>query len=258
VILDTMSPIAIATIVFVCVFAGALLGMFLRTVLPEHHLSDASKDVIKLVVGLIATLAALVLGLLVASAKSSFDTANNGFRESGARLIMLDRALAQYGPETKDLREVLRNTFAGRIDRLFAKEGSERDRLGSDQGTLAIEAFQQTLRALSPQNDAQREHRSRALELSQEVAQARWMQIEQEENTIPAAFLVVLVFWLAVMFASFGLFAPRNAVAIVVLCLGALSLAAAIFLIEELYDPIGGIITISSAPMYNAIGLLGH
>ena len=112
-----MSPIAIATIVFVCVFGGALLGIFLRTVLPEHHLNDASKDVVKLVAGLIATLAALVLGLLVASAKNSFDTTNEGFRQSAARVIMLDRALAQYGPETKDVREMLRRGFAARVDR---------------------------------------------------------------------------------------------------------------------------------------------
>ena len=151
-----MSPIAIATIVFVCVFGGALLGMFLRTVLPEHHLNEASKDVVKLVVGLIATLAALVLGLLVASAKNSFDMANDGFRQSAARIIMLDRGLAQYGPETNDVREMLRKAFAARVDRLFSKDPAERDKLDSTKGTMVIEGFQQRLRALSPQNDLQR------------------------------------------------------------------------------------------------------
>jgi hypothetical protein len=232
--------------------------MFLRTALPEHHLTDASKDTIKLVVGLIGTLAALVLGLLVASAKNSFDTTNEGFRQSAARVIMLDRALAQYGPETKEVREMLRKGFAARVNGLFAKDPAERDKLNSTQGTVAMEAFQQRLRVLSPQNDDQRRLQSRALELSDAVTQARWMQIEEENNTIPAPFLAVLVFWLAVMFVSFGLFAPRNAIAITMLCVGALSLAGAIFLIEELYDPIGGVITISSAPMYKALGVLGQ
>jgi len=253
-----MNPVAIAAIVFVCVFGGALFGMFLRTALPEHHLTDASKDVVKLVAGLIATLAALVLGLLVASAKNSFDTTNEGFRQSAARVIMLDRALAQYGPETKDVREMLRKGFATRVEGLFAKNPAERAKLNSTQGTSAMEVFQQRLRSLSPQNDVQRGLQSRALELSDAVTQARWMQIEEENNTIPAPFLAVLVFWLAVMFVSFGLFAPRNATAITVLCLGALSLAGAIFLIEELYDPLGGVITISSAPMQKALDVLGQ
>jgi len=247
----------LALVVLVCVFGGALLGMFLSTVLPEHHLSEASKDVVKLVTGLIATLAALVLGLLVASAKNAFDTTNEGFRQSAARIILLDRTLAQYGPETKDVRELLRNGFAARIDQLFPKDRSQHAPLGAAQGTAAIEGFAQRLRTLSPQTDAQRALQSRALEIIDSVAQARWLGIEEEENTIPTPFLVVLVLWLTVMFASFGLFAPRNAIALAVLFLGALSLSGAIFLIEELNNPLGGIIAISRAPMDRALGYIG-
>jgi len=253
-----MSPIAIAIIVFVCVFGGALFGMFLRTVLSEHHLSDASKDIVKLVTGMIATLAALVLGLLVASAKTSFDSANEGFRQSAARIILLDRTLSQYGPETKELRDQLRKSATARIEQLFPKDGSQHAKLSAPQGTSAVERMQERIRALVPQNDTQRAMQSRALDLSDAVAQARWMAIEEEDNTIPTPFLVVLVFWLAAMFASFGLFAPRNTVAVVVLFIGAVSLAAAIFLIEELYDPLSGVIVVSSAPMYKALGLLGQ
>jgi hypothetical protein len=251
-------PIAISIVVLACVFGGALLGMFLRTVLPEHHLSEPSKDVVKLVTGLVATLAALVLGLLIASAKNSFDATNEGFRESAARVVQLDRTLAQYGPETKDIRELLRKSFSARIEQLFPKEGSRGVTLNSPQATAAIEGFQQRLRALTPQNDTQRSLQSRALDLSEAVAQARWMGIEHEDNTIPASFLVVLVFWLAAMFTGFGLFAPRNAIAVVVLFLGAVSLSAAIFLVEELNHPLGGIITISRVPMDTALGFLGQ
>ena len=253
-----MSSAAIAFVVLACVFGGALLGMFLSTVLPEHHLSEASKDVVKLVTGLIATLAALVLGLLVASAKTSFDMANEGFRQSAAKIITLDRTLAQYGPETKDVRELLRKGFAARIDQLFPKDRSQHSALGAAQGTAAIEGFAQKVHALSPQTDAQRALQSRALEIIDSVAQARWMQIEEEENTTPTPFLVVLIFWLTVMFASFGLFAPRNTIAVVVLFLGAVSLSGAIFLIEELNNPLGGFITISRAPMDKALGYIGR
>ena len=253
-----MNSIAIGLIVFVCTFGGALLGMFLRTVLSEHHLNDASKDVVKLVMGLIATLAALVLGLLVASSKNSFDTVNEGFRESAAKIILLDRALAQYGPETKEVRDLLKAGFTARVEQFFTKGQSGNSTLNSTQATATMEGFQQRLRALSPQNDTQRALQSRALELSDAVTQARWLGIAHEENSIPTPFMVVLVFWLAVMFTSFGLFAPRNAIAITVLFLGAVSLAGAIFLIEELNNPLEGIITISRAPMDRALGFLGR
>lgn len=253
-----MSPIAIASIVFVCVFGGALLGMGLRPVLPEHHVNDASKDIIKLVTGMIATLAALVLGLLVASAKTSFDSANEGLRQSAAKVILLDRALAQYGSETKEVRELLRMGVTVRVEQLFPKGGSQHSVLSALQGTSLSEGMQQRIRALAPQSDTQRAMQSRALDLVDALAQARWIAVAEEDNTIPTPFVVVLVFWLSAMFTSFGLFAPRNAIAIVVLFMGAVSLAAAIFLIEELYDPLGGIMVISSAPMYKALGLLGQ
>lgn len=182
-----MAPIAIALIVFACVFGGALLGMFLRTVLPEHHLGEDSKDVVNVVTGLIATLSALVLGLLIASAKSSFDTINDGFRQSAAKVILLDRVLAQSGPETKDFRDLIRRGFAARIAVLFPEDKSQRGTLDSPQGTATVEGVENRLRALSPQNDAQRLLQSRALQISGEVAQARWLAIEQAENTMPTA-----------------------------------------------------------------------
>ena len=120
-----------------------------------------------------------------------------------------------------------------------------------------MEGFRQEWR-LAPQNDAQRSLQADALEIAEAVVQARWLAIEQEDNTIPTPFLVVLVFWLAAMFTSFGLFAPRNAIAIAVLFLGALSLSASVFLIEELNNPLDGFITISSAPMYKALARLGQ
>jgi hypothetical protein len=253
-----VSAIAIGLIVLVCVFGGALLGMLLRTILPEHHLNDATKDVVKLVTGLIATLAALVLGLLIASAKNSFDTVNDGFRASAAKIVILERALAQYGPETKELRALLKSSFAARMEQFFPKEQSRTSTLVSTAATATMEGFQERIRALTPQNDTQRSLQGRALDLSDAVAQARWLGIEHEENAIPTPFQVVLVFWLALMFASFGLFAQRNAVAFVALFLGAVSLSAAIFLIEELNDPLQGYIAISRAPMERALGLLGQ
>jgi hypothetical protein len=113
-----VGSMGVGGIVFACTFGGALVGMLLRATLPVHHLSSDSKDVVKLGTGLIATLSALVLGLLIASAKSSFDAQRTGFQQLSANLVMLDRALARYGPETKDAREALRQLVASAIDRL--------------------------------------------------------------------------------------------------------------------------------------------
>src|SRR5262245_30499449 len=235
-----MSAIAIASIVFVCVFGGALLGLFLRDTLPEHHLSEQTKDVVKIVAGLIATLAALVLGLLVASAKSSYDAVNEGFRQSAIKVILLDRALAQYGPETRDIRETLRTGFTARIDELTTRDPAATRALKSSAATTSMEGLGQRIRALTPQNDAQRAMQSKALGILDGVSEARWVAIEHEDNTTPTPFLVVMVFWLTAMFLSFGLFSPHNTVAVVALFLGAASLSAAVFLIEELYTPLEG------------------
>jgi hypothetical protein len=253
-----MTAYALSVVVLVCVFGGALFGLYLRKVLPEHHLSADTKDVVKVVAGLIATLAALVLGLLVASAKSSFDTTNEGFRKSAARVIILDRALAQYGPETKGVRDVLKATFTARADQLSTRDRSASVALKSADATAATEELAHRIRTLAPKDDAQRALQSQALALANEISEARWISIENEDNSIPAPFLVIMVFWLSAMFASFGMFAPRNAVSVFVLFLGALSLAAAIFLIEELYTPLEGLITISRTPLETARAQLGR
>jgi hypothetical protein len=253
-----MSELVVASITFLCVFGGALLGLFLRGVLPEHQLSDAAKDVVKLVTGLVATLSALVLGLLIASAKNSFDAVNEGLRQAAARVIVLDRVLAQYGSETKAARELLRSGFAARVDRIFPEERSPQGTQTPTDGIAAVEEVQQRVRAFSPQSDAQRAVQLRAVQLAGEVAQAHWLAIEEADSTIPRPFLVVLVFWLAAMFAAFGLFAPRNATAIVALFVGALSISTSIFLIEELNNSLEGLIAAPSGPMRTALTQLGR
>src|SRR6516162_11552617 len=119
-----MSPLAVSGIVFACACGGAILGMMLRVLLPEHHLSAESKDLVRLGMGLIGTMTALVLGLLVASAKSSFDTQRNGVAQLSANVIMLDRLLAHYGTEAKDAREMLRASVADLIEKTWPEESS--------------------------------------------------------------------------------------------------------------------------------------
>ncbi len=254
-----MSPLAISLIAFGCIFGGMLLGMFLRGVLPEHHLSDESKDVVKLGAGMIATLAALVLGLLIASAKGSFDAMNSGLIQTGSKVILLDRVMAQYGPETKEVRDQLRRSVASAIEQIWSKERTGQTGMQGLDPRTGLEALQYKLQHLSPQNDAQRWLQSRALQVSADMAESRWLLTEQSgHSSLPMPFLVMLVSWLVIIFFSFGLLSPHNATVIVVLLICALSAAGSLYLIQELDRPYGGLITISSAPLRNALAYLGR
>jgi hypothetical protein len=247
-----VSALAISLIVFACVLAGAALGMVLREVLPKHHVSEESKDIIKLGTGLLATLAALVLGLLIASAKSSFDVKSDELKQSVARIILLDRSLRHYGPEANEVRDLARRLVTAKAE-LIWMEVDTTVGAGLGRGAAGIEEVQDKLRALAPTNDAQRWLQTRALQISSELALTRWLVIEQSGSSIPMPFLVVLVFWLAVIFASFGLFAPRHGTVYAVIFACALSISSAIFLIVELDQPFEGMLKISDWPIRDAV-----
>lgn len=247
-----MSSLTIAGIVFACIFGGALLGMLLRAVLPDRHLSAETKDVMKLGMGLIATMSALVLGLLVASAKGSFDAQKNGLAQLSGNLVFLDRLLAHYGPEAREAREQLRAAAADMLARTWPEEGSYSGSEGLYEGP-----FEQ-IQGLSPKNEAQRTLQAQALKVGADIAQSRWSLFAQRGSSIPTPFLVVMVSWLAILFVSFSLHARLNATVFATLLLSALTVSSAIFLILELDRPYEGIIQISSAPLRNALGQLGR
>lgn len=246
-----MSPIVVGGIVLACVFGGALLGMAIRAMLPEHHLNAESKDVIKLGMGLIATMSALVLALLTNSAKGSYDTQRNELTQAAANIILVDRVLAHYGPDTKEARDLLKTSVAGMIDRLWPDDPVANAKLSPT--TAGGELFFDKIQELKPQNDVQRSLQAEAIRMSIDIGQARLLLFEQSGRSIPMPFLVLLIFWVTVIFLSFGLFAPHNATVIATLFLCAFSVSGAIFLIMELDRPFGGMIQISSAPLRNAM-----
>lgn len=251
-----MIPIVTGAIVFACVFGGALLGILLRAALPEHHLNADSKDSVKLGIGLIATMAALVLGLLIASAKSSYDTQSQELVQLSANVVLLDRLMAHYGSETKQLRDLLRRGVLRVLDQIWPEDGSRATQL--DPTAAGVEVLYDKILELAPQNDVQRSIQAQAAKVAIDLGQTRWLLFEQRGSSISMAFLTVLVFWLTIIFLSFGLFAPRNATVIVVLFVCALSVSGAIFLILELDRPFEGLIQISSAPMRSALAHLGQ
>jgi len=250
-----MNAIAIRLFVFACVFGAALFGMFLRTVLPEQHLTADSKDTVRLGMGTIATMAALVLGLLVASAKNFYDTQSSDLTELSANVILLDRILACYGPETKEVRDLLRAAVAHQLDLIWHRDHQQ---LSEIEPTAGGGEILNKIQALSPKNDAQRAFQTQALSMALGLAKERWLMFEEQSNSISIPLLMVLVFWLAIVFASFGLFAPPNATVIATLLLCALAVSGAIFLAVEMYTPFKGLMQLSSAPLRNALAHLGH
>ena len=250
-----MSALATGGIVFVCVFGGAMLGLALRSVLPDHHRSSDSKDVVKLGMGLLATMAALVLSLLISSAKSSYDSQSNEVTQMAANVVLLDRVLAHYGPESKDVRDLLRQAVAGLLAQMGPAASGAPQLKPSPSG---LESVFEAIQALSPQNDAQRALRAEARQVTIDLGHTRSLLNAQSGRSIPVPFLVILVFWVTVIFASFGLFGTPNATVITALFVCALSVSGAIFLILELDQPFQGLITVSTAPLRGALATLGQ
>jgi hypothetical protein len=249
-------PFFTSAIVLACIIAGASLGVFLRKTLPDKHLSVATKDVVRLGTTLISTIAALVLGLLIASANAAYQNQSSQVQQLIANIVVLDGTLAQYGPEADRARNLLRSGVASLADRLWNENGSD-TKLGKPfEASASALSFYDEIQNLSPQNDKQRSIQNRAINIAQDLAKTRLLLFAQAGVTIPVPFLVVLVSWLAIIFASFSLFADNNASSLVAMGIFALSASAAIFLILELSQPFAGLMMIPSDPLRNLLGTL--
>jgi hypothetical protein len=250
-----MSPGVLSCVIFALTLGGIVLGALLRTTLPQHHLSKDSQDVVRLGVGLIATIAALVLGLLIAAAKGSFDTQSGQVKQITADMILLDLLLEKYGPEALPIRVEMRSVIGPLADRLW------HEKLADAAGPIAKDAKAEgvyvAIQALSPKNELQRSLQSRAAQISTDLAQIRLLLYAESDSAIPAPFIAILAFWLIIIFASFSLFAALNVTVFSFLSLFALSASCAIFLILELSQPFTGLLMIPSAPLRNALGPIG-
>lgn len=253
-----MNSIAVATVIFASAFGGALFGMFLQRALPKHYLEAETKDIIRLATGLIATMAALVLGLLVSSAKSSFDQESENFRQLALNVVLLDRTLDHYGDEAGPAREQLKRTVVQTIHTLWPDEPVKSAKLDDKSITTEGSALYDDLRKLTPQDEAQRSLKDQALQLATDLMRDRWRAMQPTEGSLPTIFLVVVAFWLAVLFTSFGLYSPRNKLAILALLICAASVGGAVLLIVDLDQPFDGLVKVSSAPFREALKKLGQ
>lgn len=249
-----MSSLAIGCIVFACTFGGAIIGMLLRRHLAEHHLNAETKDVVKFSIGIIGTMTALVLGLLVGSANASFNTQREGLAQLSADIVYLDRVLVHYGADADQSREVLRRSVADMIERIWPHENSEKGSTGGTSDTSGrYDAVFDQVQALAPKTDAQRALQGAAIDIIKDIARTRWSLFAHQGGSISVPLFVVIVVWFTLILASFGLFAPPNTIVVAALLICSLVLSSAIFLVSELDQPFHGIIQISSAPLESAL-----
>jgi len=243
-------------IVFLSTFGGAVAGLLIRAVLPPHHFNDEAKSAVNVAAATVSVLTALVISSLITSARGAFETTTAEVGQLSADLVLLDRVMAHYGPQADPPRDLLLRYTVLKIKLTWPEERGAKPVLDDPTALELLETLQDELRALEPESEAQRWLQSRALQVSGDLAQTRWKLVVQNASAIPRPFLIVVVAWLAFLFASFGLFAPRNPTVITVLLLAALSVSAAIVLILELDNPFDGFIVVPSDPMQNALAHL--
>ena len=246
-----MNSFLAAAVVFACLFGAVLLGMGLRRLLPEHHLNADTKDTVKLAMGLVATMSALLLGLLVSSAKGAYDAERTQVIQMAAKVAFLDRVLADFGPEAADIRAQLRTLVEEAVRRMWPEERTIPPQLAPN--TQAGDAVYFAIQRLSPRDDLQRNLKAQATTLAVEGGQLRTLLMAQLVSSISKPLLIVMVSWLMMIFLSFSLFAPPNATANLALAVAVLAVSGAIFLILELDQPFGGLIQISSEPMLKVL-----
>jgi hypothetical protein len=249
--------VEIGLIVLASVFGGALLGMLASRLLPDDHASSETKGVVSVSMAVLGTLSALVIGLLISTASGTFATRSQEVTQMSADMIRLDGLLRRYGPETQDIRELLRRYATMKLIDLFPDDSSQV--AVDNESTLAVlEMLQDRVLALAPDDEARRWLRLQALQITGAMLQTRWLLVQQSGTAIPFPLLVLMVFWLSVLFASFGLFAPRNTTVVLALFLCAVGVSGAVLMILDMETPFGGVIRISSTPMRHALEVIGR
>lgn len=256
----SVSPGLIGLITLACVLGGVVLGTILRRVVPAHHLSGDSKDAVRVGMGVVATMTALLLGLLIAFAKQSYDDDRKVVVEMAAKVALLDRVLAVYGPEAAAARESLRGVMTAVADRMWPPSSAERAQL--DPAASDAAPLFHMIDELKPADAEQQAIKEHAIGVTAELAELRWKLFGQSGGagsvgSVGGVLLAMVILWLTLIFISFGLYAPRNATVLTMLGACALAVSCAVFLILELDQPFEGMIRVSGEPMRATIAHLG-
>ena len=235
-------------VILVCLSSAIWLGMWVRRRLPEQHFSTDTKETVKLAMGLVATMAALLLSLLVSSAKDSYDTVRNEVIELASELVFLDRLLELYGKETAAIRAGFGSQMEKAIPAIWSTAHGD-----ATPDVKEGDGLYMAIQSLVPANDVQRSLKEAAVDQVVELGKLRTLLRTQATSSVSLPLLVVVVCWLVIIFFSFSIFAPPNQTATLALLVSTLAVAGAMFLILEMDRPFTGLIRISEEPMLKAL-----
>ncbi len=246
-------PLAISVAVVAVVFTAGIIGFNLYRLLPEHHLSKETYDVIRLGAGMLSVLASLVLGLLIATVKTSYDNTNSAVRSYAADLTVLDETLRDYGEGALEARRRLRDYTTRLLDDVW-RAPHEHPFLVEDRaaGEL-LEHVRDAIRALPMATRDEQSVAGEAEQIATSLLRQRWLLLERTGPSVHPAMIVILVLWIAAIFVSFGINAPRHATMYAVFLVLSLAIGSAIFLILEMDTPFEGLIRISGEPIETAL-----
>lgn len=254
--METMNTITISLLVVACVFAGGLAGLYLNRLLPQHHLTKETQDVVRLGIGMLSVLASLVLGLLIATAKTSYNSTDHAIRAYAAELALLNETLRDYGGEASVPRDVLRSYTERLLQDGWPKNGARPATLDDKKADQLLERVRETIRALKPVDTGQKSLQNQAIDINLNLLRQRWLLIEQQGPNVQRVVVAILVSWVTVIFASFGLNAPRNGTVVLAFLICSLAIGGAIFLILEMDRPLDGVMRISSLPVQNVLAAM--
>jgi hypothetical protein len=250
---QAMNSITTSLLIAACIFAGGMGGLFLHRILPRGHLTRETQDVIRLGVGMLSVLASLVLGLLIATAKTSYDSTDLAIRKYAAEVALLNETLRDYGGAASVPRDLLRDYTEAFLHDGWPRDGKRPAIVENETTRVLLEHVREAIRALKPVDKEQSALRDQAVEINMNLLRQRWLLIEQQGPSVQRLVLVVLVSWVMVIFASFGLNAPRNGSVVVAFLICSLAIGGAIFLILEMDRPMDGVMQISSWPVENVL-----
>jgi hypothetical protein len=249
------NPIFVGLIVLTVILAGTFAGWKLRKLLPAEQLTEETRSLVSVSTAIVATVSALVLGLLISNANSTFIRLGGEVTALSAQILRLDKILFRYGSDAQPARETLREYAKQKTADMFP-ENPENVRLGNPSTYELLQRLEDRLLALKPQNPRDQWWMGQAMTLASKIGDTRWLIAQQVGQGTPKAFVTLLVFWLALLFASFALFAPHNLTSAVILTLSALAVTGAVAMFLELEQGFGRIIHISPKPMRQAVQLL--
>jgi len=253
-----MGSVPIGVIIVVILFGSAMLAMIAARFLPEHHLSPDTKSVVSVSMAVVGTLSALVVGLLISTASASFTSKSSQVTQISADLISLDRLLRRYGTEAQGIRVQLRQYTAARLQDLFPANANQAPDLENNATISMLEELQDKVLALTPTNETQRWLQAQALQLTGEVMATGWQLGQENTSKTPVPLLVLVMFWFVIIFASFGLFSPRNMTAIVAIFFCSVGIGGAIRMTTELQTPFHGLIRIANTPLTQALDVISR